>query len=236
MHTGRPRAAPDQWQVLIHDHHPGYISWEQYLANEARLAANRTNAGARPPRGGRRAVSGHHRSAASCGRRCPPATPDAHPRYECAHSRADHVATPGCRSVRADTVDDVVADALLAAVTPTQVALALAAADEVTDRRRRSIRAAELAVERARYDAERAERAFLACEPENRLVARSLETRWETAWPTLAEAEAALAASARPSRRCPAPAELAAAVADLPALWNAPDHHATRTASGCCAP
>ena len=52
VHTGiveRPRA---EWPVLIHDHHPGYISWDDYLANEARLAANRTNAGARPPREG----------------------------------------------------------------------------------------------------------------------------------------------------------------------------------------
>ena len=70
---------------------------------------------------------------------------------------------------------------------PTQVALALAAAEEVTARRQRSVRAAELAVERARYDADRAERAFLACEPENRLVARTLEARWETRLTGLAE-------------------------------------------------
>jgi len=81
--------------------------------------------------------------------------------------------------VRAATVDDAVAGALLAALAPDQLALALAAAGEVTARRARSIRAAELAVERARYQAERAERAFSACEPENRLVARSLEARWE---------------------------------------------------------
>ena len=113
------------------------------------------------------------------------------PRYECSHSRADHVATPRCGSVRSDTIDVVVAEALLAAVEPTQLALALAAADEVTARRRRSVRAAELAVERAHYSAQRAERAFLACEPENRLVARSLETRWETALAELAEANTA---------------------------------------------
>ena len=53
----RPRA---EWPVLIKDHHEGYITWPDYLANEARLAANRTNAGARPPREGMRAVPGHH--------------------------------------------------------------------------------------------------------------------------------------------------------------------------------
>ena len=147
---------------------------------------------------------------------------DRYPRYECSHSRADHVATPLCGSVRADTIDEAVTAALLAVVEPAQVALALAAAEEVTARRQRSMRAAELAAERARYDADRAERAFLACEPENRLVARSLEARWETRLTDLAQAEAALAAqlSARPE--LPSAEQLAATVADLPALWSAP--------------
>ena len=78
---------------------------------------------------------------------------------------------------------------------PDEVALALAAADEVADRHRRVGRAAELAVERARYEADRAERAFHAVEPDNRLVARSLETRWEAKLAALAEAEQALAGS-----------------------------------------
>ena len=172
-----------EWAVCIHDHHDGYIDWDTFLANESRLAANRTNAGARPPREGAALCQGIV-FCGCCGRSMSTRYAGAHPYYECAHSRADHVATPGCRSVRAATVDDAVATALLAALAPDQLALALAAADEVTARRQRSIRAAELAVERARYQAERAERAFLACEPENRLVARSLEARWETAWST----------------------------------------------------
>jgi excisionase family DNA binding protein len=147
---------------------------------------------------------------------------DRYPRYECSHSRADHVATPLCGSVRADTIDQAVAAALLAVVEPAQVALALAAAGEVTARQQRSVRAAELAAERARYDASRAERTLLACEPENRLVARSLEARWEARLTDLADAEAALAAqrSARPE--LPSPGQLAATIADLPALWSAP--------------
>jgi hypothetical protein len=77
-------------------------------------------------------------------------------------------------------------------------------------------------VERARYAAERAERAHSACEPENRLVARSLESRWEARLVELAEAEAALAAAAVTQPLLPPADELAAAVADLPALWSAP--------------
>ena len=211
----------DQWEVLIPGHHAGYITFEEYLANEAKLAANRTNAGARPPREGTALCQGIVFCGA-CGRSMQVRYQDRYPRYECSHSRANHVAAPLCGSVRADTVDQAVTAALLAAVEPAQVALALAAAEEVTARRQRSVRAAELAAERARYDAERAERAFLACEPENRLVARSLEARWETRLADLAEAEAALATqrSARPE--LPSPDQLAATVADLPALWSAP--------------
>lgn len=99
--------------------------------------------------------------------------------YDCSHARSDHTNTPACRSILATVVDAAVAQRVLAVVTPTEIVVALAAADEVVDRRDRSTRALELRVERARYEAARAERAFHHCEPENRLVARSLEHRWE---------------------------------------------------------
>jgi DNA invertase Pin-like site-specific DNA recombinase len=210
-----------EWEVLIPGHHQGYISWEDYLANEARLAGNRTNAGQRPPREGTALCQGIVFCGA-CGRSMQVRYQDRYPRYECSHSRHDHVATPLCGSVRADTVDAVAADALLKAVTPDQVALALDAAGEVTARRERSVRAAELAAERARYDADRAERAFLACEPENRLVARTLEARWEARLAELADAEAAIAAQRSAQPELPAPGQLAGIVADLPALWADP--------------
>jgi DNA invertase Pin-like site-specific DNA recombinase len=221
VHSSTTELPREQWQVLIHDHHEAYVSWEQLLAIEAKLAGNRTNAGARPPREGTALCQGVVFCGA-CGRSMQVRYQDRHPRYECSHSRADHVATPRCGSVRADTIDEVVTEALLAAVEPDQIALALAAADEVTARRQRSVRAAELAVERARYHADRAERAFHACEPENRLVARSLEGRWEASLGELAEAQAALATQASTQPSLPRPEQLAAAVADLPALWSAP--------------
>jgi DNA invertase Pin-like site-specific DNA recombinase len=211
----------EEWEVLIRDHHPGYITWEDYLANEARLAANRTNAGERPPREGTALCQGIVLCGA-CGRSMQVRYQDRYPRYECSHSRHDHIATPLCGSVRADTVDAVAASALLEAVAPDQVSLALAAAEEVTARARRSVRAAELAAERARYDADRAERAFLACDPENRLVARTLEARWEARLGDVADAEAALAAQRSAQPELPAPDQLAATAADLPALWVSP--------------
>jgi len=216
--TERPRA---EWPVLIKDHHEGYITWADYLANEARLAANRTNAGARPPREGSALCQGII-YCGSCGK--PMRTSyhtDARPSYECA--RADRLTTPTCRSVAAATVDDAVAGALLDALTPEQVTLALAAADEVAGRHQRASRAAELAVERARYEADRAERAFSQVEPENRLVARSLEARWEARLTALAEAEQALQDARDALPPLPGRAELEKLAADLPGLWHAPE-------------
>ncbi|WP_414635947.1 zinc ribbon domain-containing protein [Amycolatopsis sp.] len=83
----------EEWEVLIRDHHDGYITFEQYLANEAKLTANRTNAGARPPREGTALCQGIVFCGA-CGRSMQVRYQDRHPRYECSHSRADHVATP----------------------------------------------------------------------------------------------------------------------------------------------
>ncbi len=214
-----PRA---QWPVVIYDHHPGYISWDGFLANQARLKANTTNQGARPPREGQALCQGIL-YCGGCGR--PMSTRyhrDGRAAYECAASRADQTATPGCRSVAAATLDEAVAERLLAALNPEEVALALAAATEVADRQARTTRAAELAVERARYQADRAERGFVACEPENRLVARSLEVRWEAKLVTLAEAEQALAATQAKLTPLPQPAELEALTSDLPRLWRAP--------------
>src|SRR6266540_1444322 len=149
-----------QWPVVIHDHHPGYICWDDYLANQARLGANLTNAGARPPREGHALCQG----IITCGSCRRPMTTryhrNGHAAYECSASRADQMATATCRSITAATIDDAVAERLLAALNPDEVALALAAADEIADRRARRSRAAELAVERVRYEAARAERAF----------------------------------------------------------------------------
>ena len=220
IHASVTELPREQWEVCIRDHHPGYITFDAYLANEAKLAANRTNAGARPPREGTALCQGIVFCGA-CGRSMGVRYADTHPYYECSHSRADHVATDRCGSVRANLIDETVSTAFLTAVTGEQIALALAAADEVTTRRAQATRAVELAVERARYRADRAERTFTACEPENRLVARSLETRWETRLGELAEAEAALATQIASQPPLPEAHQLAVTVTNLPAMWTA---------------
>jgi DNA invertase Pin-like site-specific DNA recombinase len=210
-----------EWPVLILEHHDSYISWEQFLTIEAKLAANRTTTGARPPREGGAICQGIIYCGA-CGRAMSTYSAGGHDYYDCAHARQDHTTTPSCRSVRADTVDVAVADCLLGAVCGEEFALALAAADEVTERRSRSTRAAELAVERATYHADRAERALLSVEPENRLVARTFENRLEGRLAELAEAEAALATQRAATAPLPPRAELEAVVTNLDELWAAP--------------
>jgi DNA invertase Pin-like site-specific DNA recombinase len=208
-----------EWQVVIQDHHPGYIPWSQFLANEQRLAANNNRNGQRPPREGSALCQGIVR----CGA-CGGSMTTLHRRegsyYECGHSRADHVNTPACRSVKTTVVDELVVRRLLEALAPEEIALALAAAGEHADRRARSNRVFELRVERARYEAVRAERAFHACEPDNRLVARTLENRWEEKLRELKDAEAELAEHVVPSSE-PSREQLEALARELPKLWAA---------------
>ena len=211
----------DRWEVVIPDHHPGYISWDTFCANQRQLAANQTQRGARPPREGNSLLQG----IALCGH-CGTSMGVAYSSSGTAHyrcrSRLDETHTPGCRSVSAALADPLVERRLLQIVTPDQIALALAAAEELNQREARALRAFELRVERARYDASRAERAFHLCEPENRLVARSLEQRWEAKLAAVAEAESSLDSQRAQRRPLPNTADLKTLAADLTRLWNEP--------------
>jgi hypothetical protein len=217
VRSTRRRRAREEWTVLIEDHHDGYVTWAEYLTTEAKLAANNTQRGARPVREGSALCQGII-LCGTCGGRVGTrySRKDRKVTYLCAEP------TTRCRTVTADTVDDTVATLLLKTITPQQIQVALAAADEVIDRQVRTHRAAELAVERARYEADRAERAFSQVEPDNRLVARTLETRWDAKLVALAEAEAALATARAVKPAVPDHDALQALAADLPRLWDAP--------------
>ena len=221
IRSGTVEMPMEQWSIVIHDHHPGYVSWETFLANHKKLAANQTSVGARPPREGSALLQGMV-LCGGCGRPMNTSYRTWGPYYSCTYSRADHTETDACRTIAAAPIDMAVAERVLVRVTPEEIGLALAAADEVHDRRVRSHRALELAVERARYEAARTERAFHLCEPENRLVARSLEQRWEARLVTLAEAEAALAQADSATLPLPPRPELEALARDIPRLWSAP--------------
>jgi len=214
----RPRL---EWPVLIQNHHPAYVSWETFLANEQRLAANCTNAGERPPREGPALLQGIIICGA-CGLAMTVHYHCGKPAYECSHSRSEHLQKPGCRSVLAERIDGAVANRVLSVISPEEIGLALAAADEVQSRNAIRNRSLELRLERARYEAGRAERTYQACEPENRLVGRTLEKRWEEKLQDLAEAEAAWSTAQAETRPLPSQKAMEALVKDFHGLWDAP--------------
>jgi DNA invertase Pin-like site-specific DNA recombinase len=221
----------DQWEVLITGHHEGFISWDTYQANQARLAGNIRPVAHQPGTGAVRegcALCQGLAACGTCGRKLAvyydgPAKST--PGYYC--TSGDITNGRGVRHLRAGgtAIDAAVAEAFLAALQPAALQACLLAArqleaghDAVLDQHRRQ-------VEQARYQASRAERRYRAVDPENRLVARGLEAEWNTALQTLADTGNELA---RRQQRRPAAltaAEHAAILAlgdDLHQVWDAP--------------
>ncbi len=142
--------------------------------------------------------------------------------YEC-NQLHKHLGEKTCQSLRGDGIDAAVAAVFLEAMQPAELEVSMAAIDQIAEQARRVDRQWAMIVERARYEAELARRRFLAIDPENRLVGRTLEREWEA---RLAEVERLEQESAtRPDRsiRLVDPAERARILAlarDLPALWQ----------------
>src|SRR5215471_6829102 len=131
----RPRS---EWTVIIQDHHPGYIRWETFLGNEERLAANNTQKGARPAREGPALLQGMI-ACGACARAISVRYQCGQVIYDCATSWFDHTNILECCSVKVVMVDQTVAQRVVAMVSSAEIAVALAAADEVEDRRARSL-------------------------------------------------------------------------------------------------
>ncbi|ODU76863.1 recombinase family protein [Novosphingobium sp. SCN 63-17] len=178
------KAVPrEEWEVCIKDAHPAYVSWEEYMSISDHLADNVGNyrAGHRgAPRRGRALLQGIV-MCGICGRhmRLNYSGPKSdYPVYRC-HSEAGMCAGQYCQEVRAPGIEAAVERLFLAALSPDQLAITLAALDEIDDDAHALERQWALKRERAAYEAERARRQYSVVEPENRLVARSLESIWE---------------------------------------------------------
>ena len=227
----RTRLLPrDEWEVLICDHHPGYVSWERWEATQDRLRANW-----RAPRGeaggavreGAALLQGRLRCG-RCGRMMQTGysgTKGNCPRYVCARGLQAYGAERQCQSLGGRRLEQRVLDEVFAVLEPAALAAAAAALAAAADAHTGRLAAFELAVERARFDAERARRKFDAVEPENRLVGRTLEAAWEQALAAVRRSEADLVAqrARRPTKlTVEETAWLARAGADLRAVFNAP--------------
>jgi DNA invertase Pin-like site-specific DNA recombinase/predicted DNA-binding transcriptional regulator AlpA/uncharacterized protein YndB with AHSA1/START domain len=223
-HLPRP-----QWQVLIVDHHQGFIDWETYEANLARLA---TNTRPQPHTAGgavREGVALLQGLAicGRCGRRLRVAYQGrmSSPAYYCSASTISNGRGSHCLRVGGRQIDEAVATAFLAAIGPAGVEAALQAEVRLAADHDAALSQWRLAVERARYEADRAERRYRSVEPENRLVARTLEHEWNQRMSDLqaAEAELALRQSRHPTHLTAAQREsLAAMGRDLDRVWSAP--------------
>jgi DNA invertase Pin-like site-specific DNA recombinase len=222
---GRRKARPDEWVCLLKDRVPAYITWEQYEENRRRMAEN--DKGRTPSKNGVRAQTLLNRGArcGRCGR--PMVACNTHevrePRYACDPGHYEGTESP-CQSLTALPVDRLIGALVLEAVRPAALELSLRAAEYAGRDRDRLHATWRQKVERAQYESDRARRQYDAAEPENRLVARELERRWEQALSVLRQVEEDYARF-----QAELPREMAAAdrdriralAGDLPALWAA---------------
>lgn len=183
-YTGTVQVPIDKWSVLLHNRYPAYISWDEFLANQAQLASNQSRYQEDKqgvPRRGQALLQG----IAICGRcgarmRLRYSGPHGNfPVYECNYGGNEN-GSSRCQEVRALGLDVEIEHLLLEALAPANIALALAALEEINHEHATLAKQWQLRLERARYEAERARRQYGSVEPENRLVARSLEREWET--------------------------------------------------------
>src|SRR5215813_4822907 len=175
-----PRA---EWQVLIPEHHAGFIDWQTYDANQQRIARNTRpgphQAGGAVREGGALlqglARCGH------CGRRLHThyRGRNASPGYHCAGKVLVENRGVYCLNIGGIQINEAVTRTFVAALEPAGLAATLAAAERLEVEREAALKQWRLGVERANYEAQRAERRYRAVDPDNRLVARGLERDWE---------------------------------------------------------
>jgi DNA invertase Pin-like site-specific DNA recombinase len=223
-HSGRRlQRAPEQWTVLRRDCWPAYLDWASYERNQEQMAANRTRHHG-VPRGGPALLGGLVRCG-RCGHRMALAYTDngREARYVCCHL-ATTFGAPRCQSISGRPVDRLVAELMLSALAPSAVEVALQLAEDLELERAALQRQWAQRLERAAYEAALARRRYEAVDPDNRLVARTLERDWEAA---LAQEQALRREHERYLARQPprlSEAEQAAIrrlAEDVPALWQA---------------
>lgn len=232
---GRPRKrvrrlARADWEVLIEDHHRGFIDWPTFEANQAKIAHNTWRS--EQPVGVAREGQALLQGIAVCGR-CARKLKvhydgrrgHSRPGYPCPGSVVAEGRGGWCLRVGGAQIDEAVSGALLGALTPAGVKAALIAAESLEADHDQALEQWRLQVERARYDAQRAERRYRQVEPEHRLVARGLERDWEHALAALQSAEAELERRERARPRTLSDAEreqLLCLGSDLGRVWSAP--------------
>lgn len=213
----------EEAEVLLKDHHEGYIDWQEFERNQRQLACNAFGrvGGAKSGRGGRALLS-DILVCGRCGRRLAVAytgRAPGHPIYRCDRPNV-MMGLPRCLGFGGSRVDPAVARELLRAVEPMAIEAASEAERSYMEGRDQQRRVAELDLQQAKYEASLAERRYAACDPDNRLIAAQLEKSWEAALRRVEACEARIDAAhvaadlARP--------DFNGLADDLAAAWQAP--------------
>jgi DNA invertase Pin-like site-specific DNA recombinase len=232
LRVRRRKLPQDQWEVVITDHHRGFIDWDTYQVNQARIDRNIRPERSKPGTGAVRERAALLQGLATCGEcgrklavfyRGPAKSV---PNYYC-HGSAELVDGKGSRdmNVGGQAIDAAVAEAFLTALSPAAVQACLAAADQLEAGHDAALDQHRRQVEQARYAMLKAERRYRAVDPENRLVARGLEAEWNTSLQHMADADTELARreTARPKTLTPQEKHEILALGDnLGSVWSAP--------------
>jgi DNA invertase Pin-like site-specific DNA recombinase len=224
----------EQWHTLILDAHPGYITWEEYEQNLRRLKENAQSCGVAhrqcPPREGPALLQG----LVICGRCGGRMTVFYHfrggellPYYRCLGRKdADRVFHGECQSIAGNSIDRAIGDLLMEAVNPLALEVTLAVQQELETRWKETDGLRRAQVDHARYEAELARRRFLRVDPDNRLVAASLESDWNAKLHVLAEAEQHYERQREQDAQISDPAQrqrILSLASDFPRLWRDPN-------------
>jgi DNA invertase Pin-like site-specific DNA recombinase len=226
----RAVAMPD-WRVNLKEHHPGYITLEEFLKNQEQLEKNCTHGEERvlagPAREGLALLQGLL-LCGSCGRALTVrylGNGGIYPCYQCNWLRREGLATKDCMSFRCDRLDAAITEEVMKALQPAELELALAALQELESRDQTLLRQWQMRLERAEYEAALAERRYQEVDPSQRLVAATLERRWNDALLQWEDLKKQAAQFQRQEARVATPEQKAKVLAlarDLPRLWHAP--------------
>jgi DNA invertase Pin-like site-specific DNA recombinase len=225
------RLKREEWSVFLPNMHPGYISWEEFESNQAKLLANANGYGEdrrkSPPREGAALLQGLV-ICGVCGLRMTVRYHTDHghpiPEYVC-QRRGIQTAEPICQHLPGGQIDQAVAELVLKAVNPASLDVALEVFEELRARQAEVDRLRRAQVERAREEAELAQRQYLLARPENRLVVDNLERQWNEKLTGLAQAEEEYSrmSKSQPSALTEEDRDRVHALAsDLPRVWNDP--------------
>ena len=222
---------PEEWEVLIEAHHEGFISWSEYLKNLETLAHNRNQLG-EAVRGSARRGKGLLAGVVRCGR-CGKKMQvrygggrsgrnSAVVYYQCMASQRERIGKQRCSIFGGVTVENAVVEAVLEALTPVRMEALVHARERLASARTEKRQQLELELERARYEGNRCQRQYDAVEPENRLVARSLERRWDEALDRVNELNEKLSQfdTSEPPMTDREEEALLCLADDLPQLWH----------------